>query len=68
MARGQHQQHERQELRETDQAEVERLAGDRIHLPADRDRLHLHGNRREQSRRQEAHEAGMRQQPAERCA
>ncbi len=57
VACGQHQQHERQELGQANQAEVERLAGDRVDLPADRDRLHLHRDRREQPRRQEAHEA-----------
>ena len=65
VARGQHQQHERQELRQADEAEVERIAGDRVDLPADRDRLHLHGDRGEQPRRQEAHEVRVFQQPAE---
>ncbi len=60
----QHQQHERQELRETDQAEVERIAGDRVDLPADGDRLHLHRDRCEQARRQEAREVRILEQPA----
>src|SRR6185503_13239205 len=38
------------------------------YLPADGDGLHLHRDRREQPRRQKAHEAGMRKQPAEGCA
>ena len=37
----QHQRHRGQELREPDKPEVERAAGQRVDLPADRDRLHL---------------------------
>jgi hypothetical protein len=62
---GQDKQHERQELRETDESEVERIARDRIHLPADRDGLHLHRDRCEQPRREEAREGRVLEQPAE---
>jgi len=41
---------ERQELRQTDQPEIERITRNLVHLPADRDRLHLHRKRAEQSR------------------
>ena len=68
MTRGQHQQHERQKLRQADQAEVERIARDRVNLPADGDRLHLHGDRSQEPRRQEAREIRIGEQPAERRA
>ena len=40
MAGHQHQQEGRDELDETDEAEVERIAGQVVHLPSHRDRLH----------------------------
>ncbi len=50
----QDQQHERQELREPDQAEVEWLARDLVDLPADRDGLHLHRDRAEEAGRRDS--------------
>lgn len=52
LPRGQHQDHERCKLREADQAEIEHVAGDRVHLPPDGDALHLHGQRRKYPRAQ----------------
>ena len=46
----QHEHDEGQELRESNQAQVERIARDFVDLPADRDRLGLHRERREQAR------------------
>src|SRR6266540_3793309 len=40
----------RDELRETDEPEVERAAGQRVELPAHRDGLHVHGERGEDAR------------------
>ncbi len=59
VARRQHQQHERQELRQPDQTEVERIARDRVDLPADRHGLHLHRERREEARREEEREVAI---------
>ena len=44
MARDQHEQRRRNELGQPDQAEIERIVGDVVHLPADRHRLHLQGD------------------------
>ena len=41
LARRQREQRQRDELHQPDQAEVERVAVDRVDLPADRDRDHL---------------------------
>ena len=43
----------RRELDEADEAEVERVAGEVIDLPADRDADHLRGERGEETRRPE---------------
>ena len=56
MAGGQDQQDERQELRQADQAEVQRIRSRRVDLPADRDGLHLHGKRAERARHQVSNE------------
>ena len=61
VSRRQDQQHERQELRKADQPEVERVARDLVDLPADGDRLHLHGQRREEARREEEREVAIAQ-------
>ena len=45
----QHQGNKRQELREPDESEVEWIVPDRIHLPADGHRLHLHRKGRHES-------------------
>ena len=45
VAGDQDQREERQELRQADQAEVEQIVRHRVHLPADGDVLHLHGQR-----------------------
>jgi len=60
--RRQDQQNERQELRQPDQAEVEWATGDLVDLPADGDRLHLHGQRTEETREDVAREIGIAQQ------
>ena len=57
----QDQQHERQELRQPDQPEVERVARDLVDLPADRDGLHLHGEGGEEARREEEGEVAIAQ-------
>ena len=63
---GSDQQHERQELRQADEPEVERIARDLVHLPADRHGLHLHGERRDEARRDEAREVAVAQHRATR--
>ena len=55
----QHQHDERQELREPDQAEIERILGDRIHLPAHRDALHLYRERGDEPRDEIQREVAM---------
>ena len=50
------QKNHRQELREPDEPEVERAARERVHLPADRDGLHVIRERREDSREPEERE------------
>ncbi len=50
------QQHRRDELDQPDQAEIERIAGQRIKLPADRHDQHLVARRDEQARAPEQHE------------
>ena len=62
----QDQQHERQELRQADEPEVERIARDLVHLPADRHGLHLHGERGDEARRDEAREVAVAQHRATR--
>ena len=59
VSRRQDQQHEWQELRQADQPQIERVARDFVDLPADRDRLHLHGQRGEEARRQEEREVAI---------
>ena len=59
----QHQHDERHELREADQAEVERIVRDRVHLPADRDALHLHRERRDEPRDEIQREVAVLQRP-----
>jgi hypothetical protein len=49
----QREQRQRQELGEADQPEVERVAVDHVHLPADRDGDHLRGQHPGQDRHQE---------------
>ena len=44
MARDQHEQRRRNELGQPDEPEIERIVGDVVHLPGDRDRLHLQGD------------------------
>jgi hypothetical protein len=56
VACGQDQQDERQELRQSDQAEIQRVRSRRVDLPADGDGLHLHGERAERTRHQVADE------------
>ena len=51
-----HEQQRRKELREADEAEVERIAGQVVDLPADRDRLDLHGEARGEPRQPVFHE------------
>jgi hypothetical protein len=57
----QDQRNERNELRQPDQAEIERIAGDVVHLPAHRDDLDLRGKRGEKARGDEAQDVGMAQ-------
>ena len=51
----------RDELHEPDQAEPERAAGQRVHLPADRDDLHLQRDRRCDPHVEEADKGGVAQ-------
>ena len=44
MARDQHEQRGRDELGQPDEAEIERIVGDVVHLPGHRHRLHLQGD------------------------
>ncbi len=44
MAGQQHQQRHRQKFRQADQAEIQRIAGDLVYLPADHHGHHLHGH------------------------
>ena len=62
----QDQQHERQELRQADQPQVERIARDRVDLPADGHGLHLHGQRGQEARGKEAGELAIGEQCAAR--
>jgi hypothetical protein len=62
MAGHQHQQERRYELHQPDQAEVERIAGQRVHLPADRDRLHVQRDSGGKARDQEPDEQPLTQQ------
>jgi hypothetical protein len=48
----QYQTQKRQKLRQTDEAEIQHMSGDVIHLPADRHDDHLRGNGGEKSRAQ----------------
>ena len=57
--RHQHQQQRRQELDDADEAEIERIAGEVVDLPADGDRDDLGRKGREKPRRPEAHESAM---------
>jgi len=59
VARNQHERHKRQELRQTHESKIERIMPNRVHLPADRDGLHLHGEYREKSRGKKPGEARM---------
>ena len=58
-ARHQHQQQRRQELDDADEAEIERIAGEVVDLPADGDRDDLRRKGREEPRRQIAQEGAM---------
>ena len=58
-ARHQHQQQRRQELDDADEAEIERIAGEVVDLPADRDRDDLGRKGRQEPRRPEAQESAM---------
>ena len=53
MAGGKRQERQRRELAESDQPEVERLSAHGVHLPADRDRVHLHAELGRKHRGQE---------------
>ena len=59
MPGGQDQQDEGQELGESDQAKVERVAGGAEDLPADRDRLDLGGRGDDEARHDVAAQIGM---------
>jgi hypothetical protein len=56
VAGGQDQQNERQELRQADEAEIQRIRSRCVDLPADCDGLHLHGQRAEGARQQVSNE------------
>jgi hypothetical protein len=58
----QRKQHRRHELHQPDQAQVERTAGDRIDLPADRHRQHLESETRRDARKPERDERGVSEQ------
>ena len=57
--RHQHQQQRRQELDDADEAEIERIAGEVVDLPADGDRDDLGRKGRQKPRRPEAQEGAM---------
>ena len=62
VAGDQHQEERRHELREPDEPEVERAAGQRVDLPSDGDREHLVRDHREHAREPEQHERPVREQ------
>jgi hypothetical protein len=53
------QEDDRQELRQADQPEIERAAGDRVELPAHRDAQHVKAHVGEDPRAQEEREGGV---------
>ena len=59
MARDEHEEERRQELREADEPEVERTPGQRVDLPADGDGEHLVRDHREYAREPEQHERAL---------
>ena len=62
MAGEQEESGHRDELHEPDQAEMERAAGQRVHLPADRDDLDLQRDRGRDPHIEKADKSGMAQQ------
>ena len=59
VARHQHQQQRRQELKQADESQVPGRAGQVVHLPADRDHQHLAAGGAGQTGEPQAHEAAV---------
>ena len=64
MARDQHQRERGHELQQPDQTQIERAAGQRVHLPTDRNHQHLVGAGAGDPRPPKAHEG---REPAQWC-